>query len=124
LDRYAPATAQKNINLETLERVAVPLPPLAEQGRMIEELDRILSIGSVVEGSIAQQTLRSGRLRQAILSIAFEGKLVDQDPADEAADVLLSRLRQGSGKELRAERETAQSGAPKTKRSRKLKAAS
>lgn len=124
LDRYAPATAQKNINLETLERVAVPLPPLAEQGRMIEELDRILSIGSVVEGSIVQQTLRSGRLRQAILSIAFEGKLVDQDPADEAADVLLSRLRQGSGGQVRTEGETAQSRAPKTKRSRKLKAAS
>jgi type I restriction enzyme S subunit len=116
LARYAPATAQKNINLETLEGVVVPLPPLAEQGRMIEELDRILSIGNVVEESIAKQTLHSGRLRQAILSTAFEGKLVDQDPADEPADVLLDRIR--------AERAATVCALPKAKRFRKLKAAS
>jgi type I restriction enzyme S subunit len=83
---------------------------------MIEELDRILSIGNVVEESIAKQTLHSGRLRQAILSTAFEGKLVDQDPADEPADVLLDRIR--------AERAATVCALPKAKRFRKLKAAS
>jgi type I restriction enzyme S subunit len=115
LARYAPATAQKNINLETLEGVAVPLPPLAEQGRMIEELDRTLSIGNVVEESIAKETLHSGRLRQAILSTAFEGRLVEQDPADEPADVLLARSR--------AERSATAPTSSQSKRSRKLKAA-
>lgn len=36
---------------------------------------------------------RSQRLRQAILKWAFEGKLADQDPADEPASVLLKRIR-------------------------------
>lgn len=42
LDRFASATAQKNINLEVLEAVAVPTPPLAEQQRIVAEVDRRL----------------------------------------------------------------------------------
>ena len=42
LDRYAPATAQKNINLEILSQVAVPLPPQAEQQKINEQTQILL----------------------------------------------------------------------------------
>ena len=92
LDQYAPATAQKNINLDTLSKVAVPLPPLDEQRRMVEELDRLFSVGATVRECAAANERRCSRLRQAIVKWAFEGKLVDQDPTDEPAEGLLARI--------------------------------
>jgi type I restriction enzyme S subunit len=93
LGRYAPATAQKNINLEVLSAVAVPLPPREEQARIVGEVDHLLSVGSSGDESAKQNALRVARLRQSILKWAFEGRLVDQDPTDEPASVLLERIR-------------------------------
>ena len=113
LARYAPATAQKNINLEVLSAVAVPLPPRAEQARIVSEADRLLSVGSSGEESAKLNTLRISRLRQSILKWAFEGRLVDQDPNDEPASVLLERIR--------AEREAAAATKPKRPKRRKAR---
>lgn len=93
LDQYAPATAQKNINLDTLSKVAVPLPPLNEQRRIIEELDRLFSLDSAIRIAASGALDRCTRLRQAVLKWAFEGKLVDQDPDDEPAANLLDNIR-------------------------------
>jgi type I restriction enzyme, S subunit len=93
LSRFAPATAQKNINLEVLSEVAIPLPPLTEQKRIVEELDRRFSVLSEVGDSVTTNLNRAERLRQSILKWAFEGKLVDQDPNDEPASSLLERIR-------------------------------
>jgi type I restriction enzyme, S subunit len=93
LERYAPATAQKNINLEVLARVAVPLPPAAEQVRIVAELDRMLSVGVSTADETEHNLLRLNRLRQSVLKWAFEGRLVDQYPSDEPAAVLLERIK-------------------------------
>ena len=68
---FAPATAQKNINLEVLEAVAVPLPPLPEQHRIVAEVDRLLSIARETEAEVDANLKRAQGLRQAILSKAF-----------------------------------------------------
>jgi type I restriction enzyme S subunit len=92
LDRYAPATAQKNINLTVLEGLAIPLPPLSEQERIVNELECKLSLVSGLENAIGANLIRSERLRQAILKRAFEGKLVPQDAEDEPASKLLDQI--------------------------------
>ena len=71
LDRFASATAQKNINLEVLEAVAIPTPPLAEQARIFAELDRHLSIIREVEAEVEANLQRAQTLRQATLARAF-----------------------------------------------------
>lgn len=93
LSRFAPATAQKNINLEILSDLAVPLPPSPEQCRIVAEVERRLSVIDELEMETEADLKRAGRLRQAILKRAFEGKLVPQDPNDEPASVLLERIR-------------------------------
>jgi len=93
LESYAPATAQKNINLETLAQLAVPLPPNDEQRRIVNELECLLSSSRHLEDLIEISLQRTVRLRQAVLKWAFEGKLVDQDPNDEPAAELLARIR-------------------------------
>jgi type I restriction enzyme S subunit len=71
----------------------LPLPPLAEQGRIVAEVERRLSVLDEIESVVEANLKRAGRLRQSVLKRAFEGKLVPQDPNDEAASVLLERIR-------------------------------
>ncbi|MBI1815676.1 MAG: restriction endonuclease subunit S [Deltaproteobacteria bacterium] len=93
LTHFAPATAQKNINLEVLSDVAIALPPLAEQNRIVAEVERRLSAIDELDAVVDANLKRAERLRQSILKRAFEGKLVPQDPNDEPASVLLERIR-------------------------------
>jgi type I restriction enzyme S subunit len=69
------------------------MPPLAEQVRIVGEIERLIGVHELVEKDILQNMFRIPRLRQAVLSSAFEGRLVDQDPNDEPAEVLLERIR-------------------------------
>ncbi len=92
LERYAPATAQKNINLETLNTVAVALPPIVEQEQIVAEVERRLSVADDAAARVVAGLRRAARLRQSILKRAFAGDLVPQDPTDEAASALLERI--------------------------------
>jgi type I restriction enzyme S subunit len=69
-----------------------PLPPLAEQRRIVAEVERRLSVVSALEATVAANLRRAERLRQSILKRAFEGKLVAQDASDEPARALLERI--------------------------------
>ena len=106
LEQFAPATAQKNINLDVLASVRVPVAPLAEQGEIIRRLDHAFTeIDRLVAEAAAARRLLD-RLDQQILAKAFRGELVPQDPADEPASVLLERIRAERG----AAPETARRG--------------
>ncbi len=81
------------VNQDHLRGILLPLPPLAEQHRLVAEVDRRLSVIDELESTIDTNLARCARLRQSILKRAFEGKLVPQDPNDEPASALLARLR-------------------------------
>ena len=106
LHRYAPATAQKNINLKTLSSLAVPMPPEAEQARIVAEIDRLFSVVRTTGAVASDNVARCRRLHQSILNWAFEGKLVDQSPSDEPASVLLDRIKSERGKSMGVNQKT------------------
>jgi restriction endonuclease S subunit len=93
IEAYAPATAQKNINLTTLENLVVPLAPSQEQKELIACLSAHLSAIDQTASDLATNLQKAEALRQAILKKAFAGELVPQDPANEPASVLLERIR-------------------------------
>jgi type I restriction enzyme S subunit len=93
IEAYAPATAQKNINLETLENLVVPYCSHAEQAAVLCELESKLSEADQLDQTLAAALQQADALRQSILKKAFSGQLVPQDPTDEPATVLLERLR-------------------------------
>lgn len=104
---------QPALNKTRVSAIPVPLPPVAEQARIVDRIEELVSIVEETSASMATGAVRASRLRQAILKWAFEGKLVDQDPNDEPAAELLARIR--------AERD-AQDHAPKTRTPRKARA--
>src|SRR5579883_625692 len=94
IERNAASSAgQHNVSLTLIHSMPVPLPTIAEQEQIVAEVDRRLSVVSEIEPQVEVQLKRSERLRQSILSRAFAGKLVPQDPNDEPAEALLARIR-------------------------------
>jgi len=93
LRRLAVGGNQPNLSLGIIKSTAITLPPLAEQERIVAEVDRRLSVLDELEAVVEHGLKRAERLRQAILKRAFEGKLVPQDPDDEPASVLLERIK-------------------------------
>lgn len=105
-------TSQVNLATTTCRRLAVPVPPFAEQLRIVERVEEQITAASVTRAQINASTSRASRLRQSILKGAFEGRLVDQDPNDEPASVLLERIKaeQESAKLAKASRSQRSTG--------------
>jgi type I restriction enzyme S subunit len=102
------------LGLDDIRNVNVPLPPLEEQRRIADEVERRMSIAFASEHALRAATARVTRLRQSILKWAFEGRLVDQDPTDEPAAALLERIH--------AERHSAGGQSPKARGRRNKRA--
>jgi restriction endonuclease S subunit/predicted ATPase len=80
------------LTLAKLKLAIVPIPPLAEQTRIVAEVERRLSIEEGVKDVVLANLQRSARLRKSVLRRAFAGRLVPQDPNEEPADKLLERI--------------------------------
>ena len=73
IKRDVRATAQPDLGLTHIRLFQVPIPPLAEQHRIVAEVDRLLSIAREAEAEVEANLKRAQSLRQAILSRAFTG---------------------------------------------------
>ena len=76
IEQQASATAQKNINVDYLDNLQIPLPPLPEQQRIVKEIEMRLSQAEAAEARIAEALQKTEALRQSILKKAFSGELV------------------------------------------------
>ncbi|MHB8771405.1 MAG: restriction endonuclease subunit S [Syntrophales bacterium] len=68
---YAPATAQKNINIGILNEVLIPLPPLAEQHRIIAKVDELMALCDELESQITSTTATRHQFLEASLHEAL-----------------------------------------------------
>ena len=84
--------AQPNISKEKIISTNMPLPPLKEQERIVEEIERWLSFVDIVEKEKSDLQLTICLAKSKILDLAIHGKLVPQDPNDEPASELLKRI--------------------------------
>jgi type I restriction enzyme S subunit len=69
-------TAQANIFQGKIKTLVCPLPPLAEQERIVAEVERRLSVIEELEATVEANLTRADRLRQSILQRAFAGDLL------------------------------------------------
>ena len=106
LEMRAVGTTMKNLNLTILDSLLLPLPPLAEQRRIVKRVDGLMPLieeyGALEDAREALDAVLPGRLRKSVLQLAVRGGLAPQNPADEPAGVLLERIR-GQRRQLVAE---------------------
>ena len=81
-----------NISLTQSQNMRIPLPPLAEQQRIVTEIEKWFAlINQIEQGKTDLQTIIK-QTKSKILDLAIHGKLVPQDPNDEPAIELLKRI--------------------------------
>ena len=78
-DVVSQQVGQANVNGTKLQALAIPLPPLAEQTRIVAEVERRLSVVEELEAVVNANLQRATRLRQSILQRSFSGGLLDDE---------------------------------------------
>ena len=68
-------SAQKNLDMREFVNIPIPIPPLAEQKRIVKHLDYLSEKIKRLQQNYARQIADCAEMRQAILREAFEGRL-------------------------------------------------
>lgn len=74
IEKFAPATAQKNINLGIIYELKLPLPPEKEIKAIVEKVESLMQKCQALEQEIQTSEANAQMLMQAVLKEAFEGK--------------------------------------------------
>ena len=97
LDTYSKGMTIKHLVQTALNAIIFPLPPLAEQNRIVDAINRLLpflrSYDRAEKRITALNTEFPETLKKSILQEAVQGKLLPQNPSDEPAEALLERIR-------------------------------
>ena len=83
---------QPNISKEKIVSFPLPLPPLAEQHRIVAEIERWFTLVDTIEQGKENLGTSIKQAKSKILDLAIHGKLVQQNPNDEPASELLKRI--------------------------------
>ena len=85
-----------NISMKDINNFLCPLPPLAEQQRIVEKIEELIPhIEHYGKAQTELDTLNKNikeQLKKSILQYAIEGKLVPQDETEGTAEVLLEQI--------------------------------
>ena len=84
---------QPNVNGTSLKELFLPLPPLAEQKRIIEKIEELLALVDDLETNKTDLQSYIKQAKSKVLEMAVRGELVPQNPEDEPASVLLERIK-------------------------------
>lgn len=93
LEQYFTGSTIKHLPQRALQRIAIPLPPIKEQAEIVRRIESAFGWLDRMAADHAAAARLLPKLDAAILSKAFRGELVPQDPNDEPASVLLERVR-------------------------------
>jgi type I restriction enzyme S subunit len=104
--------ALTHFNTQSVAELAVPVPPLNEQKRIVAEAQRLMSTVDALEMDVDSGLRKARALRSSILAAAFTGSILPQDHDDEPASILLERI---------ASEQAASNGSRRTVRIRKTR---
>ena len=92
IGRFDNGTAQPNLAAKDFASFVYPIPPLAEQRRIVDALDKYLTLIDGIERNQAELDALLAQLKSKVLDLAVRGELAEHDPEDEPACELLARI--------------------------------
>lgn len=92
LNQYATSTAQPGLSVATINEVLLPVPPIEEQKRIANEIEKWFDLIKEIESGKVELKSYIKQTKSKILDLAISGKLVPQDPNDEPTIELLKRI--------------------------------
>lgn len=104
-DNVKSQTTRDFVSISKQYRFFIPLPPLEEQYKIVEEIDTRFSIAEEVEKIVSQNIQYAERIKLSILKRAYEGKLVPQNPNEQPAEELLQMIKEEKIKDEEKKRE-------------------
>lgn len=87
------ADTHKRYWISEYSKFKILIPTPKEQAQIVSEIESRLSVCDKINEIIESSLHQSGALRLSIIKKAYEGKLVNQNPKDESAEILLSKIR-------------------------------
>ena len=93
LEKYVTGSAQPKMNQDNMNSILVPIPPMAEQNRIMVYIDTLLQNITSLEEDKDEISSLIEATKAKVLDLALKGKIVNQDAADEPASALLERIR-------------------------------
>ena len=91
-DYHKDGTTVDSIDFDKFKKLIVPLPPLSEQYRIVEEIEHWFALIDQIEQGKTDLQTTIKQIKGKILDLAIHGKLVPQNPNDEPAIELLKRI--------------------------------
>ena len=93
VNKLTSGSTRKRISKGNLTSIELFLPPLEEQSRIAAKIAQLFALLRKVESSTQQYAKLQTLLKSKVLDLAMRGKLVEQDPHDEPASVLLKKIK-------------------------------
>jgi len=97
IKKYDNGTAQPNLSASNLNVFLFPLPPLAEQQRIVDKVEELMPLVEEYDKAEKELTALNAKfpeqIKKSVLQYAIQGKLVAQSKADEPASELLKRIK-------------------------------
>ncbi|WP_213819011.1 restriction endonuclease subunit S [Garciella nitratireducens] len=101
LIKKATGTTFLAVTASTVNEMIIPLPPLAEQKRIVEKVDKLFALIDELDSNKEDLLEVINLTRNQVLQEAIQGKLVEQNPEDEPASVLIQRIKEERDKLVR-----------------------
>ena len=93
LKSFVTGTAQPKLNQANLNQIPIMLPPLEEQERIVAKVDELFELIDELDSNKQELLENIFNIKNKVLQLAIQGKLVEQCEDDEPASVLLERLK-------------------------------
>lgn len=98
LIKFKKATAQESISIDAIRNVVIPIPPLAEQKRIVAKVEELLPLVEKYKKAYSELEILnskfSGDMKKSILQYAIQGKLVEQRPKEGSAEDLYQQIQE------------------------------